>query len=90
MMNEIIFILLVFALPAAIGFKMALSRGKNPLLWGFLSAVFPFFIIVLYFDKPKHEITGHFRKCAKCGEIIRWKDSKCKYCGYVVLDSKII
>ncbi len=80
-MNEIIFLLLVFALPAAIGFKMSLSRGKNPLLWGLL-CVFPFFIIVLYFDKPKHEIKGHFRLCAQCGEIIRWKAKICKYCGY--------
>ena len=87
-MNEIIFLLLVFALPAAIGFKMALSRGKNLLLWGLL-CVFPFFIIVLYFDKPKHEITGHFRLCVQCGEIIRWKAPICKYCGCAIYDSKI-
>ena len=86
-MNELIFLLLVFGLPAAIGFKLALSRGKNPLLWGLL-CVFPFFIIVLHFEKPKHEIKGHFRKCSQCGEIIRWKVSVCKYCGCAVSDSK--
>ena len=86
-MNEIIFLLLVFGLPAAIGFKLALSRGKNPFLWGLLCIV-PFFLIVLHFEKPAHEITGHFRKCAQCGEIFRWKAAVCKYCGCAVSDSK--
>ncbi len=88
-MNEIIFLLLVFGLPAAIGFKLALARGKNPILWGLL-CIFPFFIIVLHFEKPKHEITGHFRKCRECGEIFRWKDSRCKYCGSAVSDATTI
>jgi hypothetical protein len=87
MMNEIIFLLLVFGLPAAIGYKLALSRGKNPILWGLL-CIFPFFLIVLHFEKPKHEITGHFRRCAQCGEIYRWKDPVCKYCGFSASDSK--
>jgi hypothetical protein len=26
---------------------MAGKRGKNPFLWGFLSALFPFFLLVL-------------------------------------------
>ena len=86
-MNEIIFILLVFGLPAAIGFRLALSRGKNPLLWGTL-CVFPFFIVVLYFEKPTREIRGHFRMCNKCGETFPWKNSACKYCGTAVSDSE--
>ena len=86
-MNEIIFLLLVFALPAAIGFKLALTRGKNPILWGLL-CIFPFFLIVLHFDKPKREITGHFRRCTQCGEIYRWKESVCKYCGSAASNSK--
>ena len=85
-MNEIIFLLLVFALPAAIGFKLALTRGKNPILWGLL-CIFPFFILVLHFDKPKREITGHFRRCTQCGEIYRWKEPVCKYCGSATSNS---
>jgi hypothetical protein len=41
------FILLFVALPAAIGFRMARRRGKNPFLWGMLSGIFPFFLVVL-------------------------------------------
>lgn len=83
-MNEMIFLLLIFGLPAAIGFKLALSRGKNPLTWGVLCGVIPFFLIVLHFNKPVHEIQGHFRKCSKCGRTFPWKNNACKYCGTVV------
>lgn len=80
-MNEMIFLLLLFGLPAALGFKFAVSRGKNPLLWGLLCGVVPFFLIVLHFNKPTHEIHGHFHLCSSCGQTFPWKDSVCKYCG---------
>ncbi|MEI7818253.1 MAG: hypothetical protein WCI45_13795 [Desulfuromonadales bacterium] len=85
-MNGFIFLLLVFGLPAAVGFKMALSRGKNPFLWGML-CVFPFFLIVLYFEKPNYEIKGHFRLCKQCNETFPWKRIACKYCGAPVVDA---
>lgn len=83
-MSEMIFLLLLFGLPAAVGFKLALSRGKNPLLWGMLSGVFPFFLVVLHFHKPDHAIPGHFRKCAHCEKTFPWKDTVCKYCGTAI------
>lgn len=46
-MSELIFLLLLFGIPGMFGFLMARKRGKNPLLWGFLSAIFPFFLVVL-------------------------------------------
>lgn len=46
-MNEMIFLLLLFGLPGAVGFHLARRRGKNPFLWGILSAVFPFFLLIL-------------------------------------------
>jgi hypothetical protein len=79
-MKEVIFILLFFGIPPVIGFKLALSRGKNPLLWGLL-CLFPFFLVVLYFEKPTREIQWHFRKCKQCGETFPWKNGACKYCG---------
>jgi len=88
-MNEMIYLLLVFGLPAAIGFKLALSRGKNPLLWGSLSGLFPFFLLVLHFHQPAREIKGHFRLCAGCGRTFPWRDSACKYCHTTVPDSEI-
>jgi hypothetical protein len=85
-MSEMIFLLLIFGLPAAVGFKLALSRGKNPLLWGLLSGIFPFFLLVLHFHQPPHEIRGHFRKCSHCERTFPWKDTACKYCGTAVSD----
>lgn len=46
-MNEIIFIFLFFGIPGIFGFIMASKRNKNPYLWGLLSCVFPFFLVVL-------------------------------------------
>jgi hypothetical protein len=89
-MNEMIFLLLLFGLPAAIGFKLAFSRGKNPFIWGILSGIFPFFLVVLHFHKPTHEIRGYFRKCSNCKSTFPWKDTSCKYCGTAVSDSESI
>lgn len=52
-MSELIFLLLLFGLPAAFGVLMARRRGKNPFLWGILSGIFPFFLVVLHMQyKP--------------------------------------
>jgi hypothetical protein len=52
-MNEMMFLLLLFGLPGAIGFYLAKRRGKNPLLWGLMCAVIPFFLVVLHYQyKP--------------------------------------
>ncbi|KAB0669708.1 hypothetical protein F6V30_12990 [Oryzomonas sagensis] len=52
-MSELAFLLLLFGLPAAVGFYMARRRGKNPFLWGVISGIFPFFLVVLHMQhKP--------------------------------------
>lgn len=59
-MSELIFILLFFGIPGIFGFIMARKRGKNPYLWGFLCAVFPFFLMVLKMQyKPKEKNPEH-------------------------------
>lgn len=46
-------LLLWFGLPGVLGIYLAKRRGKNILIWGLLSAVFPFFLFVLYYQyKP--------------------------------------
>jgi len=57
-MHELIFIVTLFGLPGAIGFYLAKRRGKNPFLWGLLSAVFPVFLLVLKHKyKPQQKDT---------------------------------
>ncbi|GAB4303446.1 MAG: hypothetical protein Fur0034_19380 [Desulfuromonadia bacterium] len=46
-MSELIFLLLLFGIPGFIGVYLARRRRKNPLLWGLLCGIFPFFILVL-------------------------------------------
>lgn len=79
--KEYLFIILFFGLPGVIGAWLAYTRGKNPLLWGLLSAPFPFFAFILWFQKPDREISGRFRKCPDCGNVYPWKMNTCKYCG---------
>ena len=58
-MNELIFAFMLFGIPSIFGFIMARKRGKNPFIWGFLSAIFPFFLMVLYMQyKPITKETG--------------------------------
>jgi hypothetical protein len=65
---------------AITGGKMAFNRGRNPLLWGLASAFFPICIMIVWFEKPRKEVKGHFRRCTSCGEWIKWLESPCRYC----------
>ncbi len=58
LMSEMIFLLMLFGLPAALGCYMARQRGKNPLLWGLLSGVFPFFLVVLHMQYKRLDKGG--------------------------------
>lgn len=78
---EYLFVAVFFGIPGVCGAWLAGTRGKNPLVWGLLSAPFPFFIFVLWFQKPDHEIQGHFRKCLSCGGVYRWKLQACPFCS---------
>lgn len=66
---------------AVTGGYFAFARGKNPVLWGVLSAVFPLFIMITWFEKPKKAVKGHFKQCQSCDEWIKWAETPCHYCG---------
>jgi hypothetical protein len=56
-MSELVFLILFFGTPGVFGFVMARKRGKNPYLWGILSGIFPFFLVVLKMQhKPLNKI----------------------------------
>jgi len=74
----LILIPLAFAIA---GGWFAYSRGRNPLLWGFFSAFFPICIMIVWFEKPRKEVKGHFRRCKSCGEWIKWLENPCRYCN---------
>lgn len=75
--------MLVFLVPVIfgiIGGVLAANRGRNFVLWGILSVLFPIFILIVWFEKPVKEVEGKFKKCVECGEWIKWRDESCKYC----------
>ena len=74
-------LLLVMLVPAVAGGILARNRGRNILVWGILCALFPIFLMVVYFEKPRREVAGGFRRCTACNEFIPWKASECKYCN---------
>ena len=49
---------------ALVGATLARNRGRNIVGWGVLSAIFPIFLMVVYFEKPLREVPGGFRRCA--------------------------
>lgn len=80
-LSPAIFLYLVPIAFAVTGGVMAYNRGRNPVLWGLGAALFPICILIVWFEKPKKEVAGHFRRCGSCDEWINWKESLCRYCG---------
>lgn len=79
--SEYLFLTFFFGLPGIAGASLARSRGKNMLLWGLMSALFPFCVFILWFQRPDSEVPGYFRKCAGCGAVYPWKQQACSRCG---------
>lgn len=76
-----VYITLVMAVPAIAGGWLSYGRGMLWPLWGILCGIFPVFLMVVWFTKPKKEVKGFFRRCTECGEWIKWRET-CRYCAY--------
>jgi hypothetical protein len=77
---ELAIILLIIIPPAIAAAIFARNRGRNILVWSVISAIFPIFLMIIYFEKPLKEVPGGFKRCLSCGEFIKWKVNTCKYC----------
>jgi len=51
--SEYLFIAAFFGLPGILGVWLARRAGKNPFIWGVASALFPFVLLVLWYQQPK-------------------------------------
>lgn len=75
------FFLFIVVIAAGIaGGFMAADRGRKVAVWSLACALMPPLLLYLYFAKPLCEVEGMFRKCKKCGELIKWHASECKCC----------
>ena len=77
-----LYVALVMIVPALAGGWIARGRGLNWFFWGILCGLFPVFLLMVWFTKPKKEVEGFFRLCKECGEWIKWKEVPCRYCAY--------
>lgn len=78
--KPVFFLFLVVIAAGMTGGFMAAGRGRRVPVWCVLCALLPPFLLILYFARPLREVEGIFRKCRKCGELIKWRATVCKYC----------
>ncbi len=77
-----LYLILVMAVPALIGGRMAFGRGLLWPVWGIACGIFPVIILVIWLKKPVKEVKGFFRRCPDCGEWIKWREEPCRHCTY--------
>jgi len=85
--NEIlalVFILICAVLPGLIAAILAHRKGRSSLLWFFLSALFPGFILLVIFLKPAGTVENRWRECPACREFIHWEALVCRHCDFQV------
>jgi hypothetical protein len=71
-------ILLIIA--GIVGSIIASRKGRSPVWWFILCALFPLLIIVLALLPPMVS-KGYTKKCLYCAEIIKEDANFCKHCG---------
>ena len=76
-----VFLFLMVLVPGVVGGCLAANRGRNVVGWCLLCALFPIFLLVIYFHKPLREVEGKFKRCPNCKEFIKWQEPVCKYCS---------
>ncbi len=79
--KQFIVIFVFFILPGLVGAWLAGTKGRSRFGWFLLCGFFPPTLMVAIFQGPVREVPGHYRRCRKCAEFIKWREAACKYCG---------
>ncbi len=72
--------IILIAVVGIIGAILARPKGRSPVLWFLLCAMFPLLIVAIAM-LPSVIAKGINKKCPYCTEIIKEGAVVCKYCG---------
>lgn len=81
--KPVFLIFFVVTVASIVGGFMAADRGRKVFIWCLLCALLPPLLLVLFFSRPLCEVEGMYRKCAECGQLIKWRERVCKHCKAV-------
>ena len=79
--KETFVIFVFFVLPGLIGGWIASTKGRSMIGWFLLCCFFPPTLMVIISQGPAREVPGHYRSCPACGELVKWREASCRYCG---------